>query len=896
MTKLAKRRPKLPETPRYAVERKRMEKPAKTPHRILHMATNSNWEKNWILTVFSLQDQHPSIQQRHPVFNVVYINYKYNTPEMMNKIELGMKYWEFRENHRIDGHTTHIKISFIQEGTNLIDYLLRDYGFGTNYINDMTNWFDIHLYNFYSPKDLEYAFGKDNWLKMLKEDKVVQRRRISGSVYLPIPYSAEQPEKHAHNVKITIKDLRGKATSSLENFVNTYLPDTEYTPMLATYSKDEKKHMEKQFLTDPMKFIEYSIIEAECLIPTDNKNIQKMNQIRSNLDLKPLNRMAIPMTTGSLVASMLEESIHRYDNRFKLALLKLGILNNDATDKQRNKRVLLLKQYQDALALDIPNKAVSRDKYISTGLSACSIKWFANSSQTDSAIFNGIVQGGRCLNERPDSYYYERGADIDLSSCYGSALRTFHYPVGLPSVLSYSPNEDRMTLGQFISKYENELIDGLYTVIVEGEQSFEQDLIYSTTAKPVDLARPKQDKKIKCSFSMLRKQIVNGIITADILEVIKKVASNQEKKELLALKVKTAIWYADSNHIGDKEEWMKEVFADKGEITMTINQQSKDTRTRKWWNMPMETFSGILVDMRANVKEDNKPLSEALKLIINTTYGDLCSMFFNISNVVLANNITARARVGVWMLAKALGLRQCITDGGHYQVEQIPYFVGFKPSLATFSNMVNWQNNATDRVRGYKKLVDWDTKPVIKELDKLALQHVEEFWLPYELKLPYERVEHKNNYISKAAYFAKGDYCFEYEDGTTLLKCRKTKKDKKHPRKDLLNNMLKGVDDNITELVWQQEEIMTIEFWKQVQLSHGYKKYKKLMPGDNYTKKGLVKLNNGHIHIDDEDMNNTILNRKTKNHGKDIQWFERCVSITDMVDNMLLNKLPRTIK
>jgi hypothetical protein len=79
-----------------------------------------------------------------------------------------------------------------------------------------------------------------------------------------------------------------------------------------------------------------------------------------------------------------------------------------------------------------------------------------------------------------------------------------------------------------------------------------------------------------------------------------------KKKELLELKVKTAVWYADSNHIADREEWMKEVFADNGEITMMMNQQTKDTRTRKWWNMPMESFSGVLVDMRSNVKEDNK--------------------------------------------------------------------------------------------------------------------------------------------------------------------------------------------------------------------------------------------------------------------------------------------------
>jgi hypothetical protein len=55
------------------------------------------------------------------------------------------------------------------------------------------------------------------------------------------------------------------------------------------------------------------------------------------------------------------------------------------------------------------------------------------------------------------------------------------------------------------------------------------------------------------------------------------------------------------------------------------------------------------------------------KLFVNTIYGALSSRFFSIGNVVLANNITARGRVGVWMLSKALRLRQSITDGGIYE-------------------------------------------------------------------------------------------------------------------------------------------------------------------------------------------------------------------------------------
>src|SRR3569832_2440147 len=60
---------------------------------------------------------------------------------------------------------------------------------------------------------------------------------------------------------------------------------------------------------------------------------------------------------------------------------------------------------------------------------------------------------------------------------------------------------------------------------------------------------------------------------------------------------------------------------------------------------------------------------EFLKLIINTIYGCIASTYFGtngtgLSNYIIGNNITSRARVLTWCMAKGLHTLMSITDGG----------------------------------------------------------------------------------------------------------------------------------------------------------------------------------------------------------------------------------------
>lgn len=65
------------------------------------------------------------------------------------------------------------------------------------------------------------------------------------------------------------------------------------------------------------------------------------------------------------------------------------------------------------------------------------------------------------------------------------------------------------------------------------------------------------------------------------------------------------------------------------------------------------------------------PLNELFKLCINTTFGDMVSPYFTVGNVVVGNNITARARSLAWYMEKGLNGWQTITDGCAFDVNRV---------------------------------------------------------------------------------------------------------------------------------------------------------------------------------------------------------------------------------
>lgn len=94
-------------------------------------------------------------------------------------------------------------------------------------------------------------------------------------------------------------------------------------------------------------------------------------------------------------------------------------------------------------------------------------------------------------------------------------------------------------------------------------------------------------------------------------------------------------------------------------------------------------------------------IQEFIKLIGNTVYGCIASAFFGgngtgLSNYIVGNNITARARTLAWCMAKGFHSLMSITDGGVFDANKVLSYR--KKSLDIFSNVAfEYYSNDVDR-------------------------------------------------------------------------------------------------------------------------------------------------------------------------------------------------------
>jgi hypothetical protein len=433
-----------------------------------------------------------------------------------------------------------------------------------------------------------------------------------------------------------------------------------------------------------------------------------------------------------------------------------------------------------------------------------------------------------------------------------------------------------MSLGELIDKHHCNFVPGLWNATVSGLLPFAQDLIFSkqTTIKQIrsavlgkalaevgDLSSIEQVEQelsqLPGIFALARRNIENGIITHDIWELLLKVCTNSELKAIRALKVESAIYYDKRLESKSVDEWCKTVFRSECEID-----SGHDGRCRNWCRVPIGGFMGPLLEERTRIKklcttqlkQENYELycelnakQTLFKLFINTLYGVLASPYFEISNVVVANCITAKARLGTWMMNKALGTWESITDGGAYQLSTVRFLSKSArlPGLSALADNGNWLDYKHGRTEGNLGALNWNgdywtefTSMVDANagrlLDKLASEHINNFWGRYDLVFPYN-INHKaENTFEQFASWNKTDYAFrrvafkgteikptfytdadghEWDVSGVKIKARGehfdlSKPDTVAPKIEILIHVLNGSDDFPTKRTWLQHHIL----------------------------------------------------------------------------------------
>lgn len=691
----------------------------------------------------------------------------------------------------------------------------------------------LKVFMYYSPKDVEAMVGAEVWRNILTDEKrpISKKRNLTGQF-------------EYRGTEYTLQDVIGAFNSSLDKAMISVGVDNPYKAMPKGY---DKARMDIFMNEKPYEFLCYAFGDTAYLGQTIEARIKQVNEIVADALGKDVIEYTVenfPFSSGSLVAKTFEAwLIAKYPDLMRSVMHLTDSNDNKSWGKMRSLKAAL--NDADVEGLKAANAKLRGADYVH-GLGMGCIKNYALLTQ-NTGLFGAVVMGGRCVNEAPHDNPYqnrlENVVDIDLSSCYGSALRDFDYPFGIPTLFERGADDKSMTLKRFLQKYRKELVPGLYTIYVKGTLSFEQDLVHSkyglstkSIIKTILSGDFEQDTEVEAwgreieaahlggDFLLTKKQIENGILTEDVLKVIEATATNAELNEWLSLEVVCAVYYPRSLE-KSVDEWS----------TMMLDPAIRggkfakgDKRNRAWCRLSLGEFIGKFIDYRKAVKKLKQTkgdrydlLQNGVKLFVNTTYGDLASPYFPMGNTVIANNITAKARTGVWMLSKALLTVQSITDGGMFSYKRVAYLTGAKkPGFHVLANRERYEAHRSVRV---KPLTDKDvwvwmlhrTKEDETTLDAICTKHINDFWANYGLSLPFN-IECKYENTSKVAvYFGSSDYLLSEAVGEhgavvkEVLKCRGAKQ-KEHPKQVWMRHLLDPRNNPVPYPMFHYSELLGV--------------------------------------------------------------------------------------
>ncbi len=377
------------------------------------------------------------------------------------------------------------------------------------------------------------------------------------------------------------------------------------------------------------------------------------------------------------------------------------------------------------------------------------------------ACLNAKVNGGRCRNNRPNLVVLEGVIlDIDYDGCYGEGQRNQLYPFGNPiteSFLADSKINQYPTLRQWLKdrkwgKANCELVPGLWEIRVctkeiwnGSEKVFDtleihQDVLESWfDFKFSDVKNMKTDSdkegyagdylEVKTGETKIFNiQVIYSFVGHDYIQWLENIASPQQKNELLDnLYVHTSIYYPSYDRVDSPQELLERINNHKGKNTVKSGKRRKGSyfyqrseECTAWYGVNLGEFiiDNFLAWRKMYPKKNSDNTKNALntlyKLNTNVLFGVNVSPHFRISNVVVGNNITARARMACWYAEKGFYGCQPITDGVAFNINTVVY--PLKNRRVTAQSVVNLHredNPGKRQIRlaplgGYKKIeLEW---------------------------------------------------------------------------------------------------------------------------------------------------------------------------------------------
>lgn len=490
----------------------------------------------------------------------------------------------------------------------------------------------------------------------------------------------------------------GKSLGELAQVTNTNIADDK-----TLYSKSDKARMLAQYLKcnqpeEKEKFTRYAVGADLSSYQILINNAKAFHNLYSNPAINAAKYYSLPrLTIGRSVADIIKARL--------LTMFETDVLKDLETTKanlstylaNETKLPIPTNSY-DQILQEIALKHLEKDTdppdKIPKELQTWMIDTFCVPSSamnlaglSDTRRLNAKIQGGRAFRNRPlDTVIEGVIGEPDIDGAYNSMMRALDFPLcANPFTTQYSlkGSNQGMTVGQFREKYKDELLPGLYQIwgsCIEDSNNFlqpkhiielptAQDLlpsyhphsaILNTTTGAEWLT--KYDESYYYS-----NQVTNAIFTHWQHQIIDTVFSKELKQSLMNAKVVTSIMYRKSDRIDNIRELLDGYrnYHECNRYKIRGNREIIDHNLyRGWFGINIGDLIATPIRIMRNMYPKGTAENTFFKLIGNTVYGVLCSKYFPISNVVVANNITSGVRTGVYCLEKGLNCQNSVTDGG----------------------------------------------------------------------------------------------------------------------------------------------------------------------------------------------------------------------------------------
>jgi len=154
----------------------------------------------------------------------------------------------------------------------------------------------------------------------------------------------------------------------------------------------------------------------------------------------------------------------------------------------------------------------------------------------------------------------------------------------------------------------------VFTIPITGKLTFQQSLLYSKITDSKSLQKKVNPLRIdehtfddlSGEFVILTAELINTILTSDLLQTLEKICSPNEWNEIKKCHVVTAAYYKKSDQCSCTNQWLERLEKNVKETDYSYDLKTQNIisiRDRSWVAIPLNNFFHPLISQRRELKK-----------------------------------------------------------------------------------------------------------------------------------------------------------------------------------------------------------------------------------------------------------------------------------------------------